>query len=355
MGGQLFFLALLLLAVPAVIGGLFYKVDKLAENLFFRWAGGQFLLWAGFQLICVPLILKEESFSRLVQLFSGYLAALMLLAAAVEIQRLVKGKRVLRFSEKKTGGGKGVSGTLLWILFWGVLLFQLLQAVRLSYADTDDAFYVAISSITQESDTMYQVLPYTGGATQLDARHGLAPFPIWISFLGRLSGMPAVTVAKVVLPVALISMAYAVYYLFARVLFPGKGRQRALFLVFAELLVLFGNQSIYTAENFLIARSRQGKAALGSIVIPFLLFCLLLFLRKIQQKERIPVSFYFLMGAVTVTGCLCSTLGALLMCMAVGITGLLGTVSYKLLQVLFPLAACCVPCVVFAVLYLVID
>ena len=231
MGGQLFFLALLLLAVPAVIGGLFYKVDKLAENLFFRWAGGQFLLWAGFQLICVPLILKEESFSRLVQLFSGYLAALMLLAAAVEIQRLVKGKRVLRFSEKKTGGGKGVSGTLLWILFWGVLLFQLLQAVRLSYADTDDAFYVAISSITQESDTMYQVLPYTGGATQLDARHGLAPFPIWISFLGRLSGMPAVTVAKVVLPVALISMAYAVYYLFARVLFPGKGRQRALFLV----------------------------------------------------------------------------------------------------------------------------
>lgn len=354
MGRQLFLLALLLLAAPAVIGGLFYKVDKLAEKLFFRWAGGQFLLWAGFQVICVPLILKEESFSRLVRLFSGYLLALVLLSAAVEIQRLVKGKRVLRFSgEKKSAGGKG--GLLLWILFWGVLLFQLVQAVRLSYADTDDAFYVAISSITQESDTMYQVLPYTGGATQLDARHGLAPFPIWISFLGRLSGMPAVTVAKVVLPVVLIAMAYAVYYLFARILFPEKGRQRALFLIFTELLVLFGNQSIYTAENFLIARSRQGKAALGSIVIPFLLFCLLLLLKKLQQKERIPVSFYFLMGAVTVTGCLCSTLGALLMCMAVGIAGLLGAVCYKRLRVLFPLAVCCVPCVVFAFLYLVID
>ena len=33
---QLFLLALLLLAAPAVIGGLFYKVDKLAENLLFR-------------------------------------------------------------------------------------------------------------------------------------------------------------------------------------------------------------------------------------------------------------------------------------------------------------------------------
>ncbi|HBA48746.1 MAG TPA: hypothetical protein DCZ91_13300 [Lachnospiraceae bacterium] len=356
MGSQLFLLALLLLAAPAVIGGLFYKVDKLAENLFFRWIGGQFLLWAGFQLICVPLILKGESFSRLVQLFSGYLAALVLLAAAVEIQRLVKGKRVLRFpGKKKSSGGNGASGVLLWTLFWGALLFQLVQAVRLSYADTDDAFYVAISSITQESDTMYQVLPYTGGATQLDARHGLAPFPIWISFLGRTTGMPAVTVAKVVLPVVLIAMAYAVCYLFARILFPENGRQRALFLIFAELLVLFGNQSIYTAENFLIARSRQGKAALGSIVIPFLLFCLLLLLKKIQQKERIQVSFYFLMGAVAMTGCLCSTLGALLMCMALGIAGLLGAVCYKRLPVLFPLAACCVPCVVFAFLYLVID
>ena len=356
MAKQLFLLALLLLAAPAVIGGLFYKVDKLAENLLFRWAGGQFLLWAGFQLICVPMILKEERFSRLVQLFSGYLAALALLAVAVEIRRLVNGKRVLRFTvKKKTHSEKNSSGTLLWILFWGVLLFQLVQAVRLSYADTDDAFYVEISSITQESDTMYQVLPYTGGATQLDARHGLAPFPIWISFLGRLSGMPAVTVAKVVLPVVMIAMAYAVFYLFSRILFPDKGRQRALFLVFTELLVLFGNQSIYTVENFLIARSRQGKAALGSIVIPFLLCLLLLLLKKLQRKERIFVSFYFLLGAVTVTGCLCSTLGALLMCMAVGIAGLLGSICYRRLSALFPMAACCVPCVVFAFLYLVLD
>ena len=31
---------------------------------------------------------------------------------------------------------------------------------------------------------MYQKLPYTGMSTELDVRHGLAPFPIWIAMAG---------------------------------------------------------------------------------------------------------------------------------------------------------------------------
>lgn len=405
MGKQLIILAVLLLVAPAITGGLFLKSNHLGNKLIFRWVSGQFLLWAGFQLICVPLILREEEFGRLTQLFAGYMTALALLSIAVEIQRLVKrqvlpwryrlrkhipkqhaarlrpseqheprqnapgshitlrhlpwqklrkGNKVQQSmpgQESRQSGAGQVPGALLWLVFWGVLLLQLFQAVRLSYADTDDAFYVAISSITQESETMYQKLPYTGGTTQLDARHGLAPFPIWISYLGRMSGMPAVTVAKVVLPVVLIAMAYGIFYLLGKVLFPEKGRQLPQFLLFAELLVLFGNTSIYTAENFLIARSRQGKAALGSIVVPFLLFLLLLLLKKMQEKERIPVSHFFLLAAVAITGCLCSTLGALLVCLAVGIAGVLGAFCYKRFGVLFPMAACCVPCLAYAFLY----
>lgn len=356
LGLQLLILAVLLLAAPAVIGGLFLKTDKLGGNLLFRWVSGQFLLWAGFQLISVPLIMQERRFSRLVQIFTGYMAALALLAVAVEIQRLVKGQKP-SFTGKKAAESKNSqsSGILLWLVFWGGLLFQLAQAVLLSYADTDDAYYVAISTITQEADTMYQNLPYTGGTTLMDIRHGLAPFPIWISFLARLSGMPAVTVAKVVLPVVLIAMTYAIFYLFGRILFPEKGRQLPLFLIFTELLVLFGNYSIYTAENFMIARSRQGKAALANIVIPFLLFLSLILLKRMQEKQRIAVSYYFLLGAAAVTGCLCSTLGAFLVSLAVGIAGMLGALCYKRIRILFPLAVCCVPCVAYALLYLLLE
>lgn len=354
---QLLILALLLVVIPVVIGGIFSYVDTMGGSLLFRWISGQFILWAGFQLICVPLILKERSFGQLTLLFLLYTAALLLFAVAAGIRRRALDRKL--FPGRRSGSErreKAQAGSiLLWAVFWGLLAFQLVQAVRLAYADTDDAYYVAVSSITQSSDTMYQVLPYTGGGTGLDARHGLAPFPVWVAFLGKLSGMHAVTVAQVVLPVVLISMTYGIFYLFGSILFPARDGKQPLFLIFTEILVLFGNYSIYTVENFMIARSRQGKAALGNIVIPFLLLLFLLLLGKLQTKEKISPKLYLLFGAVTVTGCLCSTLGALLVCMAVGVAGILGALCYRRLQVLFPLALCCVPCVCYAVLYLLFD
>jgi len=347
---QLLILAFLLLAVPVFVGGCFAHVDRTRGNLLFRWVSGQFLLWAGFQLICVPLIIRGREFGDLVAVFWVYMGALALLAIAQKIRHW-RGKRavsIIRGFDK----GRGVLTVVLWVVFWVILLLQLVQAVRLSYADGDDAYYVAVSSITQNADTMYRKLPYTGGETELDIRHSLAPFPIWIAFLARVSGMPAVTVAQVVLPVVLIAMSYAIFYLLGVRLCGEKANRLPLFMIFTELLVLFGDNSFYTVENFMIARSRQGKAALGSIVIPFLLLLLMILMKKLQEGERIPIRLYLLFGAVATAGCLCSTMGALLLCMMVGIAGLLGAVCYKRLRFLLPLAAGCIPCVCYALIYL---
>lgn len=352
--GQLLILILVLLVIPFVIGGLVTDADREGESLLFRWTGGQFLLWAGFQLICVPLILRERGFRSLVAAFWGYIVALLLLAAAVEIRRW-PGERKFPLSCFRSWLRKiQFTDLLLWAAFWSVLLFQLVQAVRLAYADGDDAYYVAVSSITQDADTMYSKLAYTGGGTELDIRHGLAPFPIWISFLGRSSGMPAAIVAHVVLPVVLIAMTYGIFYQIGLKIFEKKDGRLPLFLLFTELLVLFGNYSIYTPENFMIARSRQGKAALGNIVIPFLLLLFLIFLKSLQEKRRIPPLLYLLFCAAATTGCLCSTLGALLVCMAVGIVGLLGSICYRRPGILAPLAVCCMPCVFYALMYLIL-
>lgn len=348
---SLLILMFFLLVIPIVVGGLFAYVEQVSRNLLFRWVSGQMLLWAGFQLICVPLILKDGRFDQVVILFSGYMAAMVLLAVAAEIKRLANGTLEIG---KLLGieRGKQIQELVLWAVFFGIALFQLVQAVRLLYADGDDAYYVAISTITQDANTLYRKLPYTGGTTGLDARHALAPFPVWVSFLAQVSGMQAVTVAKVALPCVLPAMTYAVFYLMGLKLFPERGVRIPAFLIFAELLVLFGDYSIYTVENFMIARSRQGKAALGSIVIPFLLLALMLLLQKLQAKEKIPVPLYLLFAAVAVSACLCSTLGAVIVCMPIGIAGALGCIFYKRPGILPPLAACCLPCVGFALLYL---
>lgn len=341
-----------MIGIPLLAGGILAGVDFGRGNLAFRWISGQFLLWAGFQLISVPLILKEGTFGQLVAAYWLYMAALFLLSIAREIRYIQHRKPASKAGRKSHG--REWTGLVLWMIFIGLLLFQLIQAVRLAYADGDDAYYVAISAITQDSDTMYLRIPYTGETTTLNYRHSLAPFPIWVAFLARVSGMPAVTVAQVVLPVTLISMSYAIFYLLGVRLFGEKRGQLPLFLIFTELLVLFGDYSFYTAENFMLARSRQGKSALGNIVIPFLLLLLLILMKKFQEKEPVDARLYLLLGAVAVTGCLCSTLGALLICMAVGTAGVLAAFIYKRFISLAPMAVSCIPCLCYALLYLVL-
>lgn len=353
---HLLILALLLLVVPLLAGGIFTDMDRGVGQLPLRWVCGQCCLWAGFHLICVPFVLLEGSFIHVSYLFSGYCFLLVILGVIRNVLALRKKKAagenaVMRRSVRKAGALEA----LLWIIFAAVLLFQLIQAVRMTYADGDDAFYVTIATLVENDETMYRKLPYTGFATGLDARHGLAPFPVWIAYLAKLSGMKPVSVAHLVLPAILIAFAYATFYLLGRHLFPEKDGRLPLYMVFVGLLVLFGDYSIYTAENFLIARSRQGKAALCSIVIPFLFYLLFLWLERLEKQEKISVYFYLLMLSANITGCLCSTLGGLIICMLTGIVGLFGAVSCKRWGQLMPMALCCLPCIGYAVLYLLLN
>lgn len=352
MAVQILILILLLGVVPFLAGGIFVRADESGSKLPLQWVSGQFLFWAGFQIVCVPLVLKphEENFYRLCLLFGGFMAGMALLSLGMMLRRRRRGGKTVGSGIKPAG--RSAAERVFWLLFWGLLLFQLIQAVRMTYGDGDDAFYVAIASATAQSGDMYRVMPYTGLHTLPNVRYGLAPFPVWIAFLSRVSGMSAATVAHVVLPVSFISMTYVIFYLIGGRLFPEKGEKLPLFLIFTEILVLFGDYSIYTPENFMIARSRQGKAALCSLVIPFVLYLLLVWVQRLRDGGKIPISHYILLGASMLAGCLCSTLGAVLICMLVGGTGVVAAVCCRKKYAPLPVALCCVPCVIYACLYL---
>lgn len=349
----IFVLCILLFVLPALVGELFTGVDKQAKCLPFKWISGQIFLWAGFQFICVPLVLLQKDYSVLRLLFSGFTGAAVFAAVCLICRNRYQNGRRDRLHLVREPQERKKAEWIAWGIFAALLVFQLIQAVRMTYADGDDAYYVALSA-SAENSGMYVKIPYTGKTTELDIRHGLAPFPMWIAFLAGISGLPAVSVAHVAVPVALIAMTYGIFYLMGRRFFPKRKEILPVFLIFTELLVLFGDYSFYTAENFMIARSRQGKAALGSILIPALFLLLMILLEKVQQKEKISLSYWLLFGAVMTAGCLCSTLGALLTCMLTGVAGLCGSVCYKKPGLLLPMALCCTPCVLFAALYLVL-
>lgn len=362
-------LLLWLVLIPLVVGGITATVvDGRRGSLPFLWITGQLILWAGFQFVCVPLILKEKRFftdftkpidaeNPLLSLGTLYLAVAAVLVCLGLIQHL-RCLRRNKISYRVISGVSKENGKwylVLWCVFWVLLLFQMFQAVFMTYGDGDDAFYVAVSTIAEESNTMYQKLPYTGGSTGLDIRHGLAPFPIWIAFLARISGVPTVTVAHVAAPLMLIPMTYGIYYLIGGKVCQKHSEKLPLFLVLTELLVLFGDYSLYSVENFMIARSRQGKAALGSIVIPATIYLFLLILERLQENRKVALRLWLLLLCCIFTGCMCSTLGAVLLCMITGVTGICAAVSYKKWRILIPMALCCVPAVCYAILYVLAE
>lgn len=355
---RILIMALWLSVIPAVVGSGFRKViagDKTtgrdpAGRLVAGWVSGQILLWAVFQLICAPCVLWEVTFDKVVLSFGVVTAVLAVAGVALTA---AEGRKLGQVPVRKVFGQNQDRVRLcLWICFFALLGLQMVQAVRLTYADGDDAYYVAVSSITENAETLYRKMPYTGGTTDVDIRHGLAPFPVWIAFLARVSGIPAVSAAHVAVPLMLIPMTYGIFYLLGRRLFAGKEKKLPLFLIFTELLILFGDYSIYTVENFMLARSRQGKSALGSIILPVLLLLLLVFADRVAEQRKCGVAYWILLCAVMTAGCLCSTLGAFLLCLLTAVAGICIAVSYRRFRELWALAACCVPCVCFALLYL---
>ena len=164
-------------------GVLLCRKDKEAA-LGSKTAYGCMGLFCLFELICLPLILLKIKFHVLfyvVCAVAGVLAVAGILAGRKEILKDLKGF----FGQK--------------INWWYVpavlmILFQILVAVRGVHMDADDAFYLGTSATTLETDTMYQVDPYTGEAySQMPMRYVLAPFPVFLACLSKLTAMhPAI-------------------------------------------------------------------------------------------------------------------------------------------------------------------
>lgn len=338
-----------LFAAPLLVGGLFGKAERQENSRVFQWISGQILLWALFLILSVPMILLELSFSYVY--YSFLICMTVLTLVALVRCRHGKGTQKLRVVPEKEEGKR--SSNILWIIAGLLLLLQLVLTVMLAYEEGDDAFYVAVTTITVDADTMYQKLPYTGGATGLDARHGLAPFPVWESVWARLTGIHPAAIAQIILPLTLILMAYGVYYLFAKKLKGKHGWNVPLFMILVEVLILFGGYSVYSPENFLLVRTSQGKAVLAAIVIPFLFLLLLQLFEQLEQGKQNGRT-WFLIGSTMLVACLCSTQGALITCILLGLGTLCAAVCYRRWKLLLPMMACCVIPVGMSLLYFVL-
>ena len=163
----------------------------------------------------------------------------------------------------------------IWLLFAGLLIFQLYMAVTRAPFDGDDAFYVVESLLAQQAEVMNTILPYTGITTELEFRHAMAVFTMWIAFLARESHIHATIVSHTLLPLVLIPLVYLIYMEIGRILLRDRRELLPMFMVIMALLMMFGNTSIYTAETFLMMRTWQGKAMVANLILPLIFWVFL--------------------------------------------------------------------------------
>lgn len=356
--------------IPFCIGLIpanFISADK--RNPGFILPAGYFVMWAVFEITAIPAVLfvKYDNF----RVTSGIFMAACIISAgtglwlAIRRRKSQRAVKVLEYIRRMSWAER-----IEWLLFFALLGFQLYKAVAYASFDGDDAYYVVESLIAQQADVMYRILPYTGRPTDVDIRHALAVFPMWIAYVAVKSDIHATIVSHVVMPLVLIPLSYLVYYEIGILLFR-KVREDSdadsvlykenlpVFMIVMCLFQIFGNVSIYTNETFLLTRTWQGKAMAGSLVIPALFWMFLLIYENSVRKSggstvttnRVNAGLWVVLVCVNMTAGICSSIAVFLICILMAVTALCLAVAERDWRVIVRMAAVCIPNVIYMAVY----
>lgn len=344
--------------IPLCVGFLFSTWLSEKENLFLKsYLYGLILCFALFQGLTIFNMFTVNDFFKVCTQYSVSLVGLAVLGVLLFVIAVAKGR--LKIPEKnaqadtKKNKNIAMECIVLTVIFGVVVAFQLIQTLRLTYPDGDDAYYVGVATYGASVPQMYSKIPYTGAYTGFDSRHCLAPFPYMIAFLSRMSQISSVTIAHSILPVCFILFMYGIHYLICTQLCKEK-RERILYMLLISVLLMFGNYSVYSMETFLMTRIRQGKASLGSFALPLGFYFLLMLGKNLEGKRKDRVIYYLLLGCNGLTAALFTTMGNFIYPSMVMLGGLCICFGKKEWKKLFPLALTCLPSVVMGMIYLII-
>ena len=151
-------LLVLVLPVPFILGLIPVKhMNSLQKTPAMTYVCGWFVSFFIFELVAVPLILLEKSFTLLVVLYTVIIGILVPVS-------LWQGRDVWKAYLENGKAARELPAIVKigWFIFFLLVLFQMAYAVFYEYYDGDDAYYIATAVITCEYDSMYLRDAYTG-------------------------------------------------------------------------------------------------------------------------------------------------------------------------------------------------
>ncbi|MCR5278492.1 MAG: hypothetical protein K6E19_03535 [Lachnospiraceae bacterium] len=296
---------LLITVLPCAMGLIYPDARKHPQR---SYVYGLVTMWAVIFVFALPSIMADLTLTVLLMLVSP----VCLIMGVWGLAAYIMDRK--RSSEERSTLTLGRTEILYLGLFIGLVVFQMYKSVTTAYSDGDDAYYVSVAGIANSGDSMYRADPYTGMAFLQTKRYTFASFPMWIAMIARVSGLNTATVAHVILPLVLVPATYLIYTNISGLIFKNDRQKKYLFLSLLSVFVIFSGFSTAVAEKFLLARVRQGKEALGNIIIPTALFLIMNIVGEGEDsKPKITREKLILMWVLGLAGALTSVFSNLVL------------------------------------------
>lgn len=358
-GVALMWLLIIPMCLGVLVAGL---IERKMITLGTMYYSGVIFMLSVFQIIAIPMIIKKQAFQNLANIYNIVIVIFAVIGALLFIVNLGRKGIAEYLILPKISKDRTINVT--WMVFALFFIAQLVMSVCYMTPDGDDAYYLTEAVIAVNKDMMYTENPYTGVITALDYRHVLAPFSMFIAFLSDHFDVHAVIVAHTILPIALISLTYLIFYKIGRVLFREDEKNVSIFMVAIAGLQMFGASSFYTNERFFLTRTWQGKSVIANIIIPLAIYLLLLIAGKteIENNKKVKgdtveyslLGIYVMLFLVNLAGALTSSLGLLLLTILEGALLFVISIRNKKMWILPAGILSLIPCGLFMLMYVIL-
>ena len=342
--------------VPAFAGIIpSYILNTKQKNIGTTYLLGWMIMWSAFQVLAVPFIVEGKAFSLLCKYFMLLMLGIVVLGIiliVIDIGRDDTGK-IFEFNSIKNMDKNNIA---IWILFFAIVLFQLIMSVCYMTYDGDDSYYLTQALLSVKTDTMFRIDAYTGVITSPDYRHYMSPFSMFIGFFSVRAKVHPLIAAHIVFPLVLIPLTYLVFYKIGVCLFDKHREKVSVFMVLAACIMVFGAASPYTTETFFLTRTWQGKAVLASMIIPMIFWLMLLMAGKTDDFKNYPFrmgGIFLALAFTNIAGCLTSSVWLAIMPIMEMTLVLIISCRNKRFKLIPATVASMLPCYVYPLLFLV--
>ncbi len=327
-------LAFVILGIaPILLGNTICGILKLDIKLSNSYVLGYIGLWALFQLITVPLVLLKQSFVIVVVIITGAVIGMI-------IYGVKKKYYSFKLPEFRNWGDR-----LAFAVMCMAIVALLVVTALLQHTDADDSRFVVNAVDIVRTNKMFLTNPATGEAIPIWegelVKDVTSPWAVFIAYCARVTDIHPTIMAHTVLQLVLTFILCLVYWMLSEVFFKEDISSRAIFVVLALLVNVYGYYSIYSAETFAITRIWQGKAVVASIGIP-LMYLMSMWIYDDHKKK----ANYIMLFVLSMAMCLMSGMGIIISAVMVGCISIVYGILKKDAKVFFYILISAIPCAV---------